>query len=112
MSQPTLLFCEYLLSDILASKGGALGSLPGHTKDKGNRQHPHFNVTLIVSTDGRRQEVLLTKDWHWLSSYMICTSETYSRKQSVLETLTLTPIWALAYAGGEGCQPSVKDLVA
>lgn len=54
MSQPTLLFCEYLLSYILASKGGALGSLPGHTKDKGNRQHPHFNVTLLVSTDGRK----------------------------------------------------------
>lgn len=53
--------------------------------------------------------MLLTKDWHWLSSYMICTSETYSRKQSVLETLTLTPIWASAYAGGEGERLSCID---
>lgn len=73
--------------------GGALGSLPG-TKGTGNRQHPHFNVSLLVSPDGS-QEALLTNDRHWLSSYMILTSETYSRRQPILEILTLTPQYGL-----------------
>lgn len=46
------------------------------------------------------------------SSYMFPTSETHSRRQPILETLSPNPtIWALVYAGGGGCQPSVKDLV-